>query len=343
MITYQTPEEKIPEEVVRKWQNFAVDYALKNMLPTKPDPDKWEVMNVIPGAFPSVGALLWQYENRGGNCAKIVLFPGYNDIIRVQDALGELPGYQNIDYSGGMVAPLHSHPKLVFKGENFFGSVVDETGRDQKRIFRVRFIDYGTGFATSDIYAQLVTSEKIKTNFGVPTGIIPAEIISREATIDLLDKKASGYPNRITTKSLEEYLQEKEHRMLEDVSMQDLFTIRTGKQEQFVGFSDAPLYLGGFGENNLLDSGLEIPRVMERNVGKEYRNIQELKKGEVSPPVKWHWVLAGKDTAAFWEISGMPHLSQGSIDAGDIFYVENAKEVDPLYLEFVRKTILEGH
>src|SRR3989338_822716 len=122
MLIYKTPTGGIPEEVRQAWQEFAVDYARREKLGTVEDPEAWEVPDIILSAFPSVGLLLYQYPkgNQNGNCGKVVVEAGSEDIALMESKLGNLPGCIEVKYNGGMGVPLHSHPKLVFNSDGKF-------------------------------------------------------------------------------------------------------------------------------------------------------------------------------------------------------------------------------
>ena len=158
------------------------------------------------------------------------------------------------------------------------------------------------------------------------------------------DKSTSKYPACIGG-NLESYLGLTAFWSIGEVDEEELFTVRTGKQELFTGLSKVPMLLGLGGEDNLDSHGVSVPPGLERNIGPGYRHVDELKQGSLSPNVEsWHWIITKDETAAAGEISGMPHIDErGSIDAGDIFYTINAEREDPLYLEFMRTEVLEGH
>lgn len=338
---YKTSNGDIPREVVRAWQEFAVDYAIKNKLDTIADPERWEVPMIVRGEFPRVGLLLYQHANQLGNCRKTVILAGYDDIKKVQEKIGKLEGSVETDHMNGMAAPLHSHSKLVFDGDRFIGPVVDEVERNGRQAYRVRKLDFEKGLAVSQIYVSLGIGPKIKEALLDPSGIEPVYHFRDEATIDIVNRFSEGYPDILSRKSLESALDQ--HDLDISTVQSPIYSLRPGKQEQFVGYSDVPLLLGGEGEDNTADFGISLGGMLEKNVGRGFRHITELGRGEVSEPVKWHWTVAGKETSALGEISGMPHLGQGSIDSGDIFYLENYREADPLFLEFQRTKVREGH
>ena len=343
VLLYKTKTGDIPEKVVRAWQEFGAEYAQKQNLGTGSDASKWEVPCIISGEFPRFGVLLWQYANRNGNCGKIAVIPGYEDILKVQKKIGELPGCEPTDWKSGMVSPLHSHPKLLYRGKDFVGSVVGTRNSLEGKIYRVREMSKDGEKARSLILSQVNADQRAQSLFDLTSGLEVASFVREEAIIDLANKKGSGYPLAITENSLDSYAKEINFKKLYELNDGEIFTIRTGKQEQFVGLTDDPILSGGQGEDNLQKYGVKLPGKPGVNIPNGFRNLTELKKGEVSPPVDWHWFIAGEKTAAMGEIAGMPHLGLGSVDAGDIFYRENYPEEDPLFLEFARTKVLEGH
>lgn len=339
MLIYKTPTGGIPEEVRQAWQEFAVDYARREKLGTVEDPEAWEVPDIILSAFPSVGLLLYQYPkgNQNGNCGKVVVEAGSEDIALMESKLGNLPGCIEVKYNGGMGVPLHSHPKLVFNSDGKFkGSVVSELGTEGQRVYRVRVVEGRQ--VHSDIYAEQALPAGVKNIFSRPTGILAAEFVEREATFDIADLAGSGYPTRLNDNTLREARPRKEYNP-RDTSVS---SIRVGKQEQFTGLGDILMYIGGKGDENLSKQGLVLPYGLEENVDQTHRHVYQLQKGMTTPPVKWHWLMAGKQTATVGEISGMPHLGQGSIDGGDLFYRCNRAE-DPLFVKYLRTSVLGGH
>ncbi len=322
---------QLPDKVIEEWRNFAAEYAHKHQLPMKNDPGLWEVANIIPGMFPAVGALVYQFANQDGNCAKIIIQPGYDDIMRVQERIGKLEGCIESEYTNGMILPLHRHPKLVYHGDNFVGSVVEEHNASGGTLFRVRVIAGNN--VESRIYAQAGEDKDVYE----ANGLIKARHIKTEATIDLTDITASKYPADL--RNLSDYNQSDFDPLK---SNETAFTIRIGKQETFLGFSETPMYIGSVGEDNLSYYGISLPSGLENNMSSDFRHVETLTQFNDPYRVEgWHWLMANIDTAAVYEVSGMPHLGMGSVDAGDLFPVAD-KTDDPLYIFNIRP-VEEGH
>ncbi len=345
MLLYTTPDGDIPPQVRQSWQKFAVEYAAKHNLDTIEDPKRWEVPVIIPGAFPAVGLLLYQHENQYGNNRKVIIQAGYKVIMEVQKKVGRLDGCKEIDYEGGMAVPLHMHPKLVYsindRGDSnnnvLIGSVVDEAKNEQGTLYRVRSMTSDGRYVESRIYSEVRTPDNVQL-LQRPSGIKLAELHTIESKIDMYKLVEQGYPKNINP--LDQYCGSVEFKnILDKLDPTKLATVRTGKQEQFIGHSNTPMLLGSIGGYNLDKFGITIPNALEDNIPIQFRHLEELHKGEVSGKVDWHWLMTGYKTAVVGELSGKPDLGKGSEDAGDLFFHSD----DPLFLLFLRTKIEEGH
>ncbi|MBD3310656.1 hypothetical protein GF351_05545 [Candidatus Woesearchaeota archaeon] len=348
MRLYSTDDGDIPCPVREAWQEFAAEYARTHKLDTVDDPQRWEVPSVIPGAFPAVGLLLYQHDNNWGNCRKLIIEAGYEDIMKVQEKLGAEGSCDELDYQGGMALPLHRHPYLAYSvtemdkatgDRKFLGSVVDEFKAGELHLFRIRMPTWDGKYVDSCIYAEMKTGTNVDY-IREPSNIRLAHFCLLEASMNPENMNNHGYPRNI--RPLKDYVQACTfHDIDKEFNPRHLATIRAGKQEQFIMHGDAPVYLGSKGSDNMGQfqrEGISVPPPLEVNVTKEFRNMFKLERG-VSEPVDWHWAVAGKHTFCMGELSGMPHLGRGSVDAGDLFYHPD----DPLFLALMRKTVEEGH
>ena len=333
MLLYKTETGDIPEIVASAWKDFAVDYALLNNLDTKPNIDLWEVPCIVESAFPAVGALIYQHDNGLGNCRKVLIMPGAEQIRNVEEVIGLVEDCEEIDYAGGMALPLHRHPKLAYDQEgNFFGSVLDEIAHENGNLYRVRVVDGNN--VESRVYRELLPTYIMRE---VPdaSGLVRAFFVETEYSCTI--PSPADYPPNLQDL---EHLTNIPYASVAAEPPAELITIRTGKQEQFIGHSDVPTLLGGYGLNNLDSFNAAVPALLEMNVGVNHRELSQLQRGEVSEPIDWHWLLAGQETSCVGELSGMPHLGKGSEDAGDLYYSAGQ---DPLHLKFMRTKVMEGH
>lgn len=344
MLRYSTPDGDIPTVVKERWEQYGVDYAAEHELHVKKHEGEsgvFEIPSIISGSFPECGLLLHQYDNALGNCGKIIIMPGYDAIMEIQEELKRPDGCicTETDYEGGMALPNHLHPPLAYSiDDKFVGPVVEQIRNNKGTLFRVRVLSEDGTRVQSRLYAEIKTPKKVQY-LQEPTCMKYAELVEVETDMALTELDKHGYPENlrslsmliggITFKNIKQHIDEK-----------NSVRIHTGKQEKFVGYSKVPIYLGSRGENNLSDYGISVPPTLEENIAEGFRHVELLHEAEVSEKVEWHWLIAGDETSVVAEISGKPDLLLGSEDAGDIFWWRGE---DPLFLHYLRKKVLEGH